>query len=209
MKSQTEVQTIIIANHDATNRKLLQRIADEKKCRYIDSSGREVMVCLHSPEAKRLYLRCFAISQRNLHYITAQACRRVPIYDVERIGQELLTTLDARLAHFNQLLASTEAHCQACRITSLAEYDVEPLSFATRVFSALDLQMVGLIEKVDLLILMLGTLRINEAITVAELAMQKSQLRKAVHDATNAVRVAKRMLHRRANSSLAPAASPA
>lgn len=202
MNSHTDTTAIVNANHDTTNRRLLARRAIAKSDQ-IESASRKVPIALCSPEGKRLYLRCFEITQVNFHYITVFAHMKVAEQEVERIEQEIRNMLDNRLARVNQALANLEAQCVAQNITSLATYDVEPLLFETKVFSMLDRRLLELIEKVDQLMPMLETLCIDEAITPSQLVIEKSKLKNMVRGAAKAVRIARATLERRANAGMA------
>lgn len=199
MNSHTDTTAIVNANHDVTNRRLLARRAIARSD-HIESASRKVSITLYSPEGKRLYLRCFEITQVNFHYITVFAHMKVSEQEVGRIEQELRSMLENRLARANQALADMEAQCVAQNITSLATYDVEPLLLDTKVFSMLDRRLLELIEKVDQLMPMLETLCIDEAITPSQLVIEKSKLKNMVRGAAKAVRISRATLERRANA---------
>ena len=199
MNSHAGIPILVSAEHSATNRKLLARQAAAKTDR-IESASRKVSVTLSSPEGKRLYLRCFEITQINFHYITVFARMKVADAEVERIEQELRTMLDSRLARLNQALVDTEAKCMAHGISALATYDVEPLRFEAKVFSMLDRRLLELIEKVDQIMPMLETLCIDEAMTPSQLIIEKSRIKKAVRGTTKAARIIRATLERRANA---------
>ncbi|MES2260657.1 MAG: hypothetical protein V4724_19235 [Pseudomonadota bacterium] len=205
MNSPAETPALAIAEHNAINRRLLARKVIAKTD-HIESASRKVPVMLCSPEGKRLYLRCFEITQITFHYITVFARMKVSEQEVEKIELELRTMLDNRLARLNRALVDMEAQCAAHGITSLATYDVEPLVFDTKVFSMLDRRMLELIEKVDQLMPMLETLCIDEVLTPSQLLIEKSKFKNAVRGTTKAVRIIRVTLERHANAALAPAA---
>ncbi|QBE66267.1 hypothetical protein [Pseudoduganella lutea] len=199
MNAHTDTPVLVGANHGATNLKLLARQAAAKTDR-IESASRKIGVTLYSPEGKRLYLRCFEISQINFHYITVFARMKVADSEVERIEQELRTMLDSRLKRLNKALVDAEAKCTANGISQLATYDVEPLAFDAKVFSMLDRRLLELIEKVDQLMPMLETLCIDEVITPSQLLIEKSRNKNAVRGATKAIRIVRASLERKANT---------
>jgi hypothetical protein len=200
--SPTESSAVFDVNHGATNRRLLA-LKVIAKSDHIESASRKVSITLCSPEGKRLYLRCFEITQVNFHYITVFARMKVAEQEVERIEQEIRNMLENRLARANHALANMEAQCVAQNITSLATYDIEPLLFETKVFSMLDRRLLELIEKVDQLMPMLETLCIDEAITPSQLVIEKSKFKNMVRGAAKAVRIARATLQRRANTGIA------
>ncbi|GAB2855641.1 hypothetical protein GCM10027277_25230 [Pseudoduganella ginsengisoli] len=208
MNSPTEATAVFNANHDATNRRLLARKVIAKSD-HIESASRKVSITLCSPEGKRLYLRCFEITQVNFHYITVFAHMKVSEQEVGRIEQEIRNMLENRLVRVNQALADMEAQCVAQNVASLATYDVEPLLLETKVFSMLDRRLLELIEKVDQLMPMLETLCIDEAITPSQLVIEKSKLKNMVRGAAKAVRIARATLQRQANAGTASAAATA
>ena len=199
MNSHADTPTIAIADHDATNRKLLARNV-ATKTEHIESASRKVPVALYSPEGKRLYLRCFEITQINFHYIIVFARMKISEQEVDKIELELRTMLDTRIARLNKALVETEAKCHAHGIASLASYDVEPLEFEAKIFSMLDRRLLELIEKVDQLMPMLETLCIDEAITPSQLIVEKSRIKNAVRGTTKAVRIIRASLERKANA---------
>ena len=211
MNAHTDTPILVSTDHGATNRKLPARRAAAKTDR-IESASRKVGVTLYSPECKRLYLRCFEVSQINFHYITVFARMKVADTKVERIEREMRTMLDNRLTRLNQALADAEAKCTANGISLLATYDVEPLALEARVFSMLDRRLLDLIEKVDQLMPILETLCIDEIITPSQLIIEKSKMKNAVRGAAKAVRIVRESLERRANSEavshLRPAVRP-
>lgn len=207
MNSHADTPAIFVADHDATNRKLLARNATAKSDQ-IESASRKVTITLCSPEGKRLYLRCFEITQIHFHYVTVFARMKIPEQEVARIEGELRTMLDNRIARLNQALVDAEAKCHAHGITSLASYDVEPLIFETKIFSMLDRRLLELIEKVDQLMPMLETLCIDEAMTPSQLIVEKSKIKKTVRGSTKAARLVRAALERRANPSPRTAAQP-
>lgn len=198
MNSPANIPIIATADHDATNRKLRARNAAAKTDQ-IESASRKVPVTLYSPEGKRLYLRCFEITQINFHYITVFARMKISEQEVEKIELELRTMLDTRIARLNKALVETEAKCHAHGIASLASYDVEPLIIETKIFSMLDRRLLELIERVDQLMPMLETLCIDEAITPSQLLGEKSKIKRTVRGSTKAVRIVRATLERRGN----------
>jgi hypothetical protein len=202
MNLQAHTPTIVIADHDAANRKLLARKA-AAKTDHIESASRKVAITLCSPEGKRLYLRYFEITQINFHYITVFARIKVSWQDVEKFEQELRALLDNGLTRVNQALVDTAAKCVASGVTSLATYDVEPLGFDAKVFSTLDRRLLDLIEKVDQLMPMLETLCIEEVLTPSQLIIEKLCFKKTVRGVAREAHIIRGSLERRANTASA------
>ncbi|NVD97674.1 DUF1845 domain-containing protein [Massilia sp. BJB1822] len=198
MHQRAHPPAIVRADHGATNRKLLARQAATDLTQ-VESASRKINIILSSPEGKRLYLRCFDVTQMNFHYIAVFARIRLADEDVDKVEQELRTMLDVRIARLNQVLADTEAKCHAHGIINLASYDVEPLNIEAKVFSMLGRRLLEMIGKVDQLMPMLETLCIDEAMSSSQLSVQKARIKKSVRSAASAARTLRMGLERRIN----------
>ena len=196
MNSPTEAKLTIKADHGATNRKLLARQAAADLTR-IESASRKISIHLSSPEGKRLYLRCFDITQMNLHFIAVFARMKLPGDEVDKVEQELRQLFDIRLARLNPSLVDLEAKCQANGIVNLATYDVEPMLIEAKVYSTLGRLLLEMIEKVDQLMPMLETLCIDESISTSQLNIEKSRIKKNVRGAASATRMLRMALEKR------------
>lgn len=196
MNSPTDAKLTIRADHGATNRKLLARQAAADLTR-IESASRKINIHLSSPEGKRLYLRCFDITQMNLHFIAVFARMKLPGEDIDKVEQEVRQLFDSRLARLNQALVDFEAKCQANGILTLATYDVEPLLIEAKVYSTLGRLLLEMIGKVDQLMPMLETLCIDEAISPSQLNLEKSRIKKNVRGAASFARMARMSLEKR------------
>jgi len=196
VNSPTEAKLTIKADHGATNRKLLARQA-AADLTSIESASRKISIHLSSPEGKRLYLRCFDITQMNLHFIAVFARMKLPGEEVDKVEQELRQLFDSRLARLNQSLVDMEAKCQANGILTLATYDVQPMLVEAKVYSTLGRLLLEMIGKVDQLMPMLETLCIDEAISTGELNFEKSRIKKNVRGAASATRMIRMTLEKR------------
>lgn len=202
MNQINHAEMTIATDQDAVNLKLLakQKIANFKR---VESSSRKVPVMLSSPEGKRLYLRCFDITQANFHFIAVFARLKLPAADIDKIEQELAAMLNHRLRRLDQALVDTEAACRSKGIDTLASYDVASMLIEARIFSKFGSQLLEMIEKVDQLMPMLETLCIDGALSNAELGIEKARLKKVVRSAASASRVARAMLEQRMNAAAA------
>jgi len=196
VNSPTDAKLTIRADHGATNRKLLARQAAADLTR-IESASRKISIHLSSPEGKRLYLRCFDITQMNLHFIAVFARMKLPGEDVDKVEQELRQLYETRLTRLNQSLVELEAKCQANGILTLATYDVEPMLIEAKVYSTLGRLLLEMIGKVDQLMPMLETLCIDEAISPSQLNIEKSRIKKNVRGAASFTRMARMNLEKR------------
>ncbi|MGK5060380.1 hypothetical protein ACQ4WY_25940 [Janthinobacterium sp. LB2P49] len=190
---------IVTRDHGETNRKLLAKEAAADLTR-VESASRKVNITLASPEGKRLYLRCFYVSQANFHFISVFARMKLPAEDVDKVEQELRTMLDARIALANQRIVAFEKLCHQHGITELASYDIEPLAIEAKVFSMFGRRLLELISKVDQLMPMLETLCIDEALSTSQLITEKSQIKKTVRAVTATTRALSLGLLKRINA---------
>jgi len=205
VNSPTEAKLTIKADHGATNRKLLARQAAADMTR-IESASRKISLHLSSPEGKRLYLRCFDITQMNLHFIAVFARMKLPGEDIDKVEQELRQLFDSRLARLNQSLVDMEAKCQANGILNLATYDVQPMLIEARVYSTLGRLLLEMIGKVDQLMPMLETLCIDDGITSSQLNIEKSRIKKNVRGVANATRMMRMDVEKRITNQTVDAA---
>jgi len=196
VNSPTETKLSIKADHGATNRKLLARQAAADLTR-IESASRKISIHLSSPEGKRLYLRCFDITQMNLHFIAVFARMKLPGEEVDKVELELRQLFDLRIAKLNQFLVDLEARCQANGILNLATYDVEAMHIEAKVYSTLGRLLLEMIGKVDQLMPMLETLCIDEALTTSQLNIEKSRIKKCVRGAASVTRTLRMTLEKR------------
>ena len=201
MNSPTEAKLTIKADHGSTNRKLLARQAAADLTR-IESASRKISIHLSSPEGKRLYLRCFDITQMNLHFIAVFARMKLPGDEVDKVELELRKLFDSRLERLNQSLVDLEAKCQANGIVNLATYDVEPMLIEAKVYSTLGRLLLEMIEKVDQLMPMLETLCIDETISTGQLNIEKSRIKKNVRGAASSTRMLRMGLEKRLSTTL-------
>jgi hypothetical protein len=200
VNSPTEAKLTIKADHGATNRKRLARQAAADLTR-IESASRKISIHLSSPEGKRLYLRCFDITQMNLHFIAVFARMKLPGEEVDKVEQELRQLFDSRLARLNQSLVDMEAKCQANGILTLATYDVQPMLIEAKVYSTLGRLLLEMIGKVDQLMPMLETLCIDEALSTGQLNVEKSKIKKNVRGAASATRMLRMVLEKHITAS--------
>lgn len=190
---------IVTRDHGETNRKLLAKEGPADLTR-VESASRKVNITLASPEGKRLYLRCFYVSQANFHFISVFGRMKLPAEDVDKVEQELRTMLDARIALANQRIVAFEKLCHHHGITELASYDIEPLAVEAKVFSMFGRRLLELISKVDQLMPMLETLCIDEALSTSQLIAEKSQIKKTVRAVTATTRALSLGLLKRINA---------
>lgn len=190
---------IVTRDHGETNRKLLAKEAAADLTR-VESASRKVNITLASPEGKRLYLRCFYVSQANFHFISVFGRMKLPAEDVDKVEQELRTMLDARIALANQRIVAFEKLCHQHGITELASYDIEPLAIEAKVFSMFGRRLLELISKVDQLMPMLETLCIDEALSTSQLITEKSHIKKTVRAVTATTRALSLGLLKRINA---------
>ncbi|WP_300757787.1 DUF1845 domain-containing protein [Janthinobacterium sp.] len=213
MNSPAPGHLIVKLDHGDTNRKLLAKEAAADFTR-IESASRKIRITLASPEGKRLYLRCFYISQANFHFISVFARMKLQAEDVDKVEQELRSMLDARIAFVNQRIAAFEKTCHQNGIAELASYDIEPLSIEARVISMFGRRLLELISKVDQIMPMLETLCIDEALSTSQLISEKSQIKKTVRAMAATTRALSLGLVKRINAlpaperKMAPAMSP-
>ncbi|WP_157691694.1 AcaB family transcriptional regulator [Noviherbaspirillum autotrophicum] len=168
--------------------------------RRVEAASRKIPTAFYSPEAKRLFVRCFNSLQLNAHFISVIARTRLPHAAVETVEAQLQQHLDRLAAELDKAIQGAEALCIAHGITSLASYDTAPLAIEVKVISTFGRRYLELLTRVDQLMPMLETLAIDGVIGLRELDRRKAQFKRAVRQAAGMARNVKGGLQRRMNA---------
>ena len=180
-------EDIIKLDRGRVNARILRKEA-KADFRRIESASRKIPTKLCSPELKRLYFRCFATLQLNVHYISVIARTKLPHEVVEQVEGALKAQLEKLTAEVDEAIRGAELLCQSNGIMSLATYDTTPLAMDVPVISPLSRRYLELMMKVDQLMPMLETLAIDEVIAMRELDLRKALFKKLVRRVAGAAR---------------------
>ncbi|MYM95939.1 AcaB family transcriptional regulator [Duganella vulcania] len=188
--------------HDDNGETNVRLLAREVKAdfRRVESASRKIRTTLHSPEAKRLFLRFFNSSALNMHFIVVIAPINLPAGEVELVVAKLEELIEKSGNVLDEALVHAEQLCQRNGIVDLATYDIAPLVVDARVHSKLGRHYLELIGKVDQLMQILETLVIDEVMPSGEMTARKARAKRTVRAIGSSIRQARFGLHRRINA---------
>lgn len=186
-------------DHGETNVRLLAREV-KADFRRVESASRKIRTTLHSPEAKRLFLRFYNSVALNMHFISVIAPINLPASEVDDVVNKLGDMVEESSMALNAELVHAEQLCHRNGIVDLATYDIEPLVVDARVHSRLGRHYLELICKIDQLMQILETLVIDEAMSNVEMSERKAKTKRMVRVIGSAVRHARFDLHKRINA---------
>ncbi len=180
-------EDILKLDRGRVNARILAREA-KADFRRIESASRKIPAAFCSPEMKRLYVRCFATLQLNVHYVSVIARTKLPHEVVEQVEGAIKAQIEKVSAEAEEALRGAELLCQAHGITSPATYDTACLAMDVPVISPLSRRYLELMMKLDQLMPMLETLAIEEVIALRELDLRKALFKKQVRRVAGAAR---------------------
>lgn len=188
--------------HDDNGETNVRLLAREVKAdfRRVESASRKIRTTLHSPEAKRLFLRFFNSAALNMHFIVVIAPINLPGGEVELVVAKLEEMIEKSGNVLDDALVHAEQLCQRNGIVDLATYDIAPLVIDARVHSKLGRHYLELIGKVDQLMQILETLVIDEVMPNGEMTARKARAKRTVRAIGSSIREARFALHKRINA---------
>jgi hypothetical protein len=180
------------------NRRILARQA-AADYRRVEQASIKRRTDLRSPEAKRLFARCFHSLQLNTYFVSEVARAHLSREDVEQVEQTLRKRLDALAAEINEGIDGAQALFAANGITRAGTYDTVALDLEVGVISSLGRRYLEAIQALDRLMPMLRTLEIYEVISAGELDRRRGDYKRAVRNVVNAARELANGLRKRMN----------
>lgn len=177
-------------------------IAKEPKKDYlanVESARRKIPISLSSPEMKRVFLRFFDTLQLHAYVVSVVARTKVQSELVERVEANIHGRIENLIGEVNKAIDGAEQLFKHHGITTVAEYDAQPLALVVRVISSFGRRYLELISKVDQLMPMLETLAIDDVITQRELDLQKARFKGEVKGVARFSRILAIGMRRRMN----------
>lgn len=160
------------------NQRILARMKRRDALRKLESAYREYPSTFYTPEIKRLFIRFYDITTLNVHYIEVIVRLREGGNNVAEKCEELLTSEIRRLLDdVDKSLDAAGALMQANGLTKEAEFLADSLTFNARVTSPIMRSYLRLMEKIDQLIRMLETLRIDGVLTTPHCESRRQVLK--------------------------------
>lgn len=184
------------------NQRLLKRFGGGADMDNIESAHRKVNVQLQSPDAKRLFIRLFGITQSNLHYATVIARTWLEPSMVEQVESEALQQLENINKILDNETAAAERKLRNAGVQELGNYHVPSLDLAVMVFSRYGKRYLELFGKFDHLMLMLETMGIDELLTHDDLNRTKARCKTEMRKVTAMSRALRNRCYRLVNEML-------
>lgn len=182
------------------NDRILHKEARKDFLARIESSRLLIETRLHSPEAKRMYVRVYDSLQLAVHTISVIARTVLDSEVVTQIEDELRAAMDKATADLRVALDGAELLLQSHQIRRLSAYAAEPLAFEAPVLSSFGRRYLEMIVMFDQLMPILETLAIYEVITEKEKDLRKGIYKKCVRRVAFGAREYANGLRRRMNA---------
>ena len=182
----------------AVNQRILAReaVGDYRR---VEQASLKQIVCLKSPEAKRVFARYFHSLQLNTHFVSDITRIRLANDDVEKVEEAIRSSL----LHAKEELASAIEGARLLfkneGITAEATYDTMPLEQQVGVISSFGRRYLECMQQFDQLMPMLRTLEILEVITPGEIDRRRALFKRVVTKPPKSARALADGLRRRMN----------
>ncbi|HEU0204072.1 MAG TPA: DUF1845 domain-containing protein [Burkholderiaceae bacterium] len=193
----TELATVRL-DKGGVNRRILARqaVADYRR---VEQASIKQRVCLHSPEAKRFFVRFFHSLQLNAHFVSNIARAHLSREDVESVEQTLRKRLDELMAQIDQGIDGAHALFAGNGITGPATYDTMALDLEVGIISSFGRRYLEAIQALDQLMPMLQTLEIYDVVLAVDLDAQRASYKKSLRRVVTAARELGNGLRKRMN----------
>ena len=182
-------------------------LAKEAKAdfRRVEEAGIKYEIKLTSPEAKRLFVRCFLSFQLNVHFISTLARMKLPSEAVEKVEAALRAKLDEARREFDRAIDGAEALFKEHGITKIAIYQTVPLDLEVSVISSHGRRYFDLFSKLDQMMPILKTLEIEDLRSNGMVDKQRAAYKRLIIGVQSSARGFAAGLRRRMNEEDAPA----
>lgn len=148
--------------------------------RRVEGASLKRKTALSSPEAKRMFARCFYSLQASMYFISHLGRAKLDHAVIERIEEDVRAALEAGTKEINDAIDQAEALLRHHQIEILATYDAVPMAEEIGITSSFGRRYFELIHKLDVIMPMLETLAIEEIITEREHERRRSRFKRVV-----------------------------
>ena len=162
------------------NERILNKDEYRADFRKVEGASLKRATHLCSPQAKRMFARCFYSFQASIYFISQLGRTKLDHEVVERIEQNLREALDSATDEINKAIDQAEALLKHHNIEALASYDTVPLQEPIGITSSFGRRYFDLIHKLDIVMPMIETLAIEEIINERQLEAQRSRYKRLV-----------------------------
>ncbi len=171
---------LAVVDTGQANERILNKKEYRADFRRVEGASLKRKTALASPEAKRLFARCFYSLQASMYFVSHLGRTKLDHEVVERVEAEVRAALEAGAREINEAIDQAEALLRHHQIETLATYDVVPLVEEIGITSSFGRRYFELIHKLDVVMPMLETLAIEEIITDREHERRRSRFKRVV-----------------------------
>lgn len=171
---------LAILDSGQINERILNRKDYRADFRRVEGASLKRKTQLSSPEAKRMFARCFYSLQASMYFISYLGRTRLDHEAIETIEKDVLAALEKSTNEIDRAIDQAEALLKAHNIEGLASYDTVPLVEEIAITSAFGRRYFELIHKLDVLMPLMDTLLIEEVISTGEHGKRRSRYKRAI-----------------------------
>lgn len=182
-----ENSAVIESDVDDFNARMLAKIAESQLTRY-EGVHFTYEVVLYSPEAKRMFARCFNSFQGNLYIMLAKARYQFPKEVTDQVAEAIEQQIGKCTQQVEQEITAAQTLLGDYGVTRLIDYADAPLTVMAHVISRDGLRYLMLLHKADQMIAMLDTLATVDGMSGNRLEKRKRHFRRKILQIAGTVR---------------------
>lgn len=171
---------LAVIDRGEANERILNKDEYRADFRRVEGASLKRKTQLASPEAKRMFARCFYSFQASMYFITQLGRTKLDHAVIERIEDDVRAALEAGAKEINEAIDQAEALLKHHNIETLASYDTVPLAEQIGITSSFGRRYFDLMHKLDMIMPMMETLAIEEVITEREHEIRRSRYKRIV-----------------------------
>lgn len=171
---------LAVVDQGEANERILNKEEHRADFRKVEGASLKRKTQLASPEAKRMFARCFYSFQASMYFISQLGRTKLNHAVVERIEEDVRAALEAGTKEINEAIDHAEALLKHNQIETLASYDTVPLVEDIGITSSFGRRYFDMLHKLDLIMPMMETLAIEEIITEREHEVRRSRYKRIV-----------------------------
>ena len=171
---------LAVIDQGEANERILNKEEYRADFRKVEGASLKRKTQLASPEAKRMFARCFYSFQASMYFITQLGRTKLDHSVVERIEEDVKAALEAGTQEINEAIDHAETLLKHHQIETIASYDTKPLVEEIGITSSFGRRYFDMMHKLDIIMPMMETLAIEEVITEREHEMRRSRYKRIV-----------------------------
>ena len=171
---------LAVIDQGEANERILNKKEYRADFRKVEGASLKRKTQLASPEAKRMFARCFYSFQASMYFITQLGRTKLDHSVVERLEEDVRAALEAGTQEINEAIDHAEALLKHHQIETIASYDTKPLVEEIGITSSFGRRYFDMMHKLDIIMPLMETLAIEEVITEREHEMRRSRYKRIV-----------------------------